>query len=147
MIGADQCPRCESGRVVAIKVGEAVHHGCLKCQTLWEPFDVANLIDGDDRYSSFKAMCDNCAFRPGSPERDDPEKWKSLIETLAYRETPFICHKGVPLAAPGSGESHDHPKRPDGSHDITRSRFCRGWMLYARAGKLHTLLPRIGDGA
>ena len=147
MIGADQCPRCESGRIVALKVGGAVHHGCLKCQTLWEPFDVADLIDDQDPYSSFRTMCGNCAFRPDSPERQDPEGWRGLIESLAYMETPFICHKGVPLAEAGSDDAHDHPKRPDGRHDIARARYCRGWMFYARAGKLHTLLPKMEAAA
>ena len=144
MIGSDQCPRCESKRVASIKMqdsGDTIS-GCIACKTLWEPFDIAELIDDQDPYSSFQTMCENCAFRPDSPEREDPKQWQNLIEMLAYLETPFMCHKGVPLAAPESDDSHDHPKRPDGRPDLSRSRYCRGWMLYARAGKLHTLLPK-----
>ncbi len=48
-------------------VGATVHNGCLECQTLWEAFDIAALIDGEDPNSSFKSMCENYAFRPGSP--------------------------------------------------------------------------------
>ena len=128
MIGADQCPRCGSSHTASFIVRDAgVHAGCLDCNTLWEPFDPAELIDPDDPYSSFRDMCENCAFRPGSPERENKGDWDAMIADLRIRGRPFMCHKGTPISFE-EGQSHDHPRNPDGSHDISRMRFCRGYL-------------------
>lgn len=140
MIGADQCPNCWSENIALLDMpdsGDTVA-GCIECQTLWEPFDPAALCDPDDPHSAFKQMCDNCAFRPDSPERQDPEGWTALIESMGYRGIPFMCHKGLPLSSE-EGQSHVHPVLEDGRPDFERERPCRGWI--AHKGKLHTLLP------
>ena len=124
MKGADQCPVCGSDRTATFEFKNNTIAGCKVCQTLWEPFDPATLLDDDDQYSSFKDMCDNCAFRPGSPEREDKETWKDQLEHLALNGIPFMCHKGVPISRK-KGETHDHPKNEKGLYDINRSRFCR----------------------
>ena len=137
MRGADLCPRCGSDRVAQIRLpGAGWHHGCLSCSALWEPFAVEDLVDPDEEFSSFKTPCNNCAFRKDSPERKDPAKWAALLSQFETGMTIFYCHKGVPLSSK-DGESHDHPKHPDGSWDKTRMRICRGFanMEHAAARK------------
>ena len=131
MKGADHCPVCGSDRIALITIKENTLAGCKVCQTMWEPFNPADLLDDDDQYSSFKDMCDNCAFRPGSPEREDKESWKDQLEHLALNGIPFMCHKGVPISRK-KGETHDHPKHDKGGYDINRSRFCRGYLKWNR---------------
>ena len=130
MKGADQCPVCASDRSANVTVGKETIAGCKVCQTLWEPFDPAQLLDDDDQYSSFKDMCGNCAFRPGSPEREDKEAWKEQLEHLALNDIPFMCHKGIPISRK-KGETHDHPKNEKGHYDIGRARFCRGYLKWS----------------
>ena len=115
MKGADHCPVCGSDRVHTFKFSSSGNTiaGCKVCQTMWEPFNPADLLDDDDQYSSFKDMCDNCAFRPGSPEREDKESWKDQLEHLALNGIPFMCHKGVPISRK-KGETHDHPEEREG---------------------------------
>lgn len=40
------------------------------------------------------AMCGNCAFRVGSPERADPYRWAEVAD-LVETGVPFHCHKGL----------------------------------------------------
>jgi hypothetical protein len=97
------CPKCASSKIAydpTIKLrgygpGLAV---CLNCETMWEPFDSAQIWDKADPHCSFKEPCNNCAFRPGSPEQADPEKWKTLLDQLKCGGH-FYCHKGVPIEA------------------------------------------------
>ena len=138
MKGADECPRCGGSRVAIITLPDAgTHNGCLACKTIWEPFNPADMVDDDDQYSSFKEPCDNCAFRPGSPEREDKESWKDLLQHLQLNGIAFMCHKGVPVSQK-EGESHDHPKTERGVPDFSRSRYCRGWLLFNRKEKQRT---------
>jgi hypothetical protein len=44
--------------------------------------------------------CDDCAFRAGSPERDDPAVWAALQQHVTAGE-PFFCHQGMHLTARG----------------------------------------------
>lgn len=153
MKGADDCPRCDDGgRTIAMKLEHAIMHGCMECQTIWEPFAVEDLVEPEDPQSSFREMCDNCAFRPDSPERADPIGWANLLETLAAG-TPFCCHKGVPIVRGVPGVTHDHPKLPNGSPNISKARFCRGWINYNRSVKkrahrnLRRLAEQVGETA
>jgi hypothetical protein len=77
----------------------------------------------------FREPCDNCAFRAGSPESQDKEEWKKLMEQLRAGGQ-FFCHKGVPLVTVGEGAraSFEFPKRPDGEWDRDRMRLCRGFL-------------------
>lgn len=38
-----------------------------------------------------KTLCADCAFRQGSPEREDPVRWAE-IQKLAHDFRPFYCH-------------------------------------------------------
>ena len=130
MRGADECPRCGSSKVAKIRLpGAGWHHGCMEsgCSTLWEPFAVEDLMFAEEEFSSFKTPCNNCAFRKDSPERNDPDKWAALMSQFETGMTVFYCHKGVPLSQE-EGESHEHPKNPDGTWDKSRMRMCRGFV-------------------
>ena len=71
--------------------------------------------------ASFSAPCDNCAFRPESPEQADTAKWKELIAKLRAGGA-FHCHKGVPIA-PKSEDGFAYPK-----HKPEKLRLCRGYL-------------------
>jgi hypothetical protein len=127
--GADQCPRCasrrtkdgiveNSGRFYARTI-----RGCVNCSTIWEPFDPAQMLDTDMTTSSFVEPCDNCAFRPGSPEQADTEKWKETVASLKAGGR-FYCHKGVPIDIKNEN-GFAYPK--DGK-DPTKLRLCRGYL-------------------
>lgn len=130
MKGADRCPRCGS-RAIA-KGGQEITSFyaktlavCRNCGTSWEPFDPADLLDRDDPHSSFKEPCDNCAFRPGSVERQDTEEWKKTMASLKAGST-FYCHKGLPMT-PGKGHGFEYPLGKP-----RRLRLCRGYLNMLR---------------
>jgi hypothetical protein len=62
----------------------------------WEPLDKALIWDPSDQSASLREPCDNCAFRPDSPEQADTAMWNELIAKLRAGGT-FHCHKGVPI--------------------------------------------------
>ncbi len=92
------CPKCKSIRIerttlpaTGLSVRETLYDLCRDCATVWEayPDDWCEDVVGAE-------PCDNCAFRPGSPEQDDPEGWKHLVEILRSGGE-FRCHKGAPI--------------------------------------------------
>lgn len=137
------CPKCGSRKVahdpkLAFKGYGPGLASCPNCRTLWEPFDPAQIWDPSDPHCSFKDPCNNCAFRPGSPEQADPEKWKTLIDQLKCGAS-FYCHKGVPIE-PEAEHGFAYPSRTvpveiDGAPataaklaDRSKLRFCRGYL-------------------
>lgn len=137
-----QCPKCGSRKVAHDPKLKSGGYGpgmatCLNCKTLWEPFDPEQIWDTSDPHCSFKEPCNNCAFRSGSPEQADPQKWKSLVDQLKCG-AQFFCHKGVPLE-PDAEDGFSYPKKTlsvslDGKQiekqigDVTRLRLCRGYL-------------------
>ena len=123
---ADCCPTCKSPRVRIHGDHGVKFYGreiaiCANCRTAWEPIDGALIWDPSDPCASFSEPCDNCAFRPGSPEQNDSAKWKELIAQLRAGGA-FHCHKGVPLDPEGE-DGFDYPKdRPE------KLRLCRGYL-------------------
>lgn len=157
MKGADQCPRCGSRHwaedeqpvtpFYARTLRVCGNPACLTTgkPTAWEPFSEADLLDEGQRYSSFKEPCNNCAFRPGSPEQKDPARWKELMATLSvgangWPAGEFFCHKGVPLDIAHETESDSGFAYPykDGKADRKHLRPCRGYlsMRFAQLQKL-----------
>ena len=128
MKGADECPRCGSADAFLFVIHEEPEHSvCRSCRTEWEPFDPASLATEGDTHGVFMAPCDNCAFRAGSPEREDTDKWSLLMQQIHFGGAVFHCHKGVPVSVE-DGKTHDHPVLDDGSHDLARMRPCAGWL-------------------
>jgi len=82
---AGRCGGCGSRRMLTASDG--AHAICLDCERLQEP---------ETRDWPESTMCDNCAFRKGSPERADPYRWAEIQETLD-RGQFFHCHKGLPV--------------------------------------------------
>ncbi len=137
-----QCPKCGSRKVAFEPSLQFQSYGpglatCRNCKTIWEPFQPEHVWDRDDPYSSFHDPCNNCAFRPGSPEQHDTEKWKSLLDSLKCG-AHFYCHKGVPIE-PDAEHGFAYPQRTivtkfAGQHietktsDRTKLRFCRGFL-------------------
>jgi len=74
--------------------------------------------------------CHDCAFRPGSPERQDPEAWANLKAQTdpATGMRPFYCHfahdgSEMPVDAQGVYVPKCHPDgRPKGYP------MCAGWV-------------------
>ena len=100
---------------------------CRACFTMWEPFAKEDLIDQENALSIFRRPCDNCAWRKGSPERSDPDKWEHLQQQIHYCGATFYCHKGVPLSHE-EGQTHDQPKLPNGKHNTKNMRLCAGYL-------------------
>jgi len=90
---------------------------------MWEPFNPDAIWDRDDPLCSFKDPCNNCAFRPGSPEQNDAVKWKELIAQFDSGAT-FYCHKGVPIE-PNAEHGFAYP---DEGKNSKKLRICRGWL-------------------
>jgi hypothetical protein len=139
MKGADQCPKCGSRRWADVsqdvtKFYAAVLRVCGNCGCAWEPFDEADLLDEGQWFSSFKEPCNNCAFRPGSNEQADRERWTKMLADLERAGSQFFCHKGVPLDLNHATESDSgfaYPYR-DGKAQVHKMRLCRGYLRMRR---------------
>ena len=117
-----QCPRCGCKKVAYQPTLVFKGHGpgiaaCPNCEALWEPFLAEHIWDTSDPHCSFKEPCNNCAFRPGSPEQKNPEEWKLLLDKLKCGGQ-FFCHKGVPID-PTSKHGYAYRKK---------LRLCRGYL-------------------
>jgi hypothetical protein len=127
--GSDQCPKCASRKWAEAEQGITTFYAplirvCGNCGTAWEPFEPEQLLDVDlPRTSSFLEPCDNCAFRPGSPEQANTDVWKETIAAIKAGGS-FYCHKGVPLT-PGSEHGFDYP---EGGANPRKLRLCRGYL-------------------
>ena len=144
MKGINQCPICGSSRIcniseegLRIDIGQSpvIYMACLDCPaenpTVWEQVKRENLAVPTNPLSMFKACCDNCAFRPSSPERSDPEKWEYLMREFSYRDATFYCHKGVPLDFDrNTSQSHRHPYDEEGNLKRDEARVCAGWAAW-----------------
>jgi hypothetical protein len=90
------------------------------------------------------SMCEDCAYRPGSPERQGDPDVKGdgdTLDDLVASGTPFACHQGIrrPVAwrhpsgveIPGHPAGYD-PPQVDGipyKADGTPADLCGGWFL------------------
>jgi hypothetical protein len=157
------CPACRSRSIAVIKATDfppdivkdagidCDWHTCLDCKAIWEPFPPLYVRD-----VVCAEPCDNCAFRPGSPEQRDPERWAELMVSLKAAgydgQGWFYCHKGTPIDMSKGPGNFLFPKRPltidgdpvrnpDGTikmiEDTSRMRTCVGFlrMLWARRAK------------
>ena len=137
MKGADQCPRCGSRKWLDCSAAGVPPppefysddvRACFNCQTIWEPFDPADLLDPKrEPLGAFNHPCNNCAFRKGSPEQRDPEGFAKLRAKLGWLGASFYCHKGVPVE-PGSEDGFAYPKDAAGKPITRKLRLCRGYL-------------------
>lgn len=110
---AGRCGGCGSREMVFTKDGQ--HAACLMCHRLQEP---------ETRDWPASEMCDNCAFRKGSPERADPYRWAELQDLVAGGGGMFHCHKGLNMKFNAQGDAVFDP--PD--HATGRVTVCAGWI-------------------
>lgn len=110
---AGRCGGCGSRDMMAASDGK--HAICMKCHRLQEP----EMRDWPEA-----KMCDNCAFRQGSPERADPWRWMQILETVEYGQ-PFYCHKGLTMTLRDdkTAASFSPPDAATG-----RVTVCAGWL-------------------
>lgn len=68
-----------------------------------------------------RGMCDDCAFRKGSPESDE-------LERIAASPVPFRCHVGMPVDARGGTPQRDGyaPRMVGG--EAPDYPVCAGWQ-------------------
>lgn len=133
MKGAGRCPKCASRAVDRVMITDprwtvfyaADIESCRNCKAIWERIDTALIWDPDDPVGSFSEPCNNCAFRPGSPEQADVARWHELMESLKTGAN-FNCHKGVPID-PHSEHGFLYPHR-NGQAVRSKLRTCRGYL-------------------
>lgn len=137
MKGADQCPQCGSRKWMEPKA-EGIDppsdfyadnvRCCVNCQTIWEPFDPAQLLDPNrEPLGAFNHPCGNCAFRKGSPEQRDPQGFARLRSQLGWHGASFYCHKGVPVD-PLDPDGFRYPRDAGGKPITHKLRLCRGYL-------------------
>lgn len=121
----DRCPRCNGAGVVETKLPAGATTTepidlCLACGALWER---------EVRPEPELEHCDNCAFRPGSPEQQDPERWATIVEETVRGNGMFLCHKRVPMTIRGpehvEGAGLEYQFREQGQ--IRYGSRCHGW--------------------
>lgn len=126
------CPACGSARTVRIPAGflesECQHSACRGCGAFWESLPAGEPYERDGEQIPFKEPCDNCAFRAGSPESQNRDKWRELLQRLKAGGR-FYCHKAVPIDPDGG---FDFPTKADAKAilvpDEDRMRMCRGFL-------------------
>lgn len=116
---------------------------CIDCRKAWERLPAGEVFTRDGEMMAFDKPCDNCAFRGGSPERSDPERWQALQESITYAGGVFFCHKGVPfeLDPEGGDKDFEYPTvetKPvvvmgqelpaSVKHEVDKMRICRGYL-------------------
>ena len=132
MKGADQCPKCASRSWAEPRVESEFYaidvRVCRNCQTIWEPFDEADLPHGKaEPLGAFKHPCNNCAFRKGSPEQSDPEGFAELRSKLGWFGASFYCHKGIAIDI-HNDDGFAYPRDAEGKPIVRKLRLCRGYL-------------------
>ncbi len=114
---AGRCGGCGSRNILQADMFDTdVQHGiCLNCRRLQEI---------ETRDWPVSQMCDNCAFRKGSPERADPYRWAEVMETIT-RGQSFHCHKGLVMSQPDERGDVTF-EAPDAEKG--RVKVCAGWL-------------------
>jgi hypothetical protein len=110
---AGRCGGCGSRNMIF--ASDRQHAICMDCRRMQEP----ELRDWPEA-----KMCDNCAFRKGSPERADPWRWMQVEETVEDGN-PFHCHKGLPVTLNGDGLSATFTAPNPATGRVT---VCAGWL-------------------
>lgn len=128
-------------------IGSAVY-GPRKCTCWTDVYDLEQAEPQDGPTQVRSAMCQDCAFRPDSPERAGTADFAHAgeVDEIAYRkEALFLCHQGVrrrvamvhpsgarvelPPHAYAPGGSYDRPCKLDG----TPQDICAGFWTARRA--------------
>ena len=131
--------------------------GGLEGCTCWVPvYDVAQVDPAPGDLEPRAAMCGDCAFRPGSPERADEWTREALYDLAEPGRPAFFCHDGMrrPVAwrHPAGPEVPGHPDdwqppiragvpyRADGRPGL----LCAGWTA-VRVARLAERSDEAGE--
>jgi hypothetical protein len=130
---AGRCGGCGSRRMMRDTLFD--HAICLDCRRLQEP---------ETRDWPEATMCDNCAFRKGSPERADPKRWAEVWATVQTGQI-FHCHKGLPVTLHKESLTATFSP-PDAA--TGRVTVCAGWLAarIAHFRKAETINPTSAKG-
>jgi hypothetical protein len=123
------CPKCGSTSILVIHMQDSLE-SCLSCKAVWESIPCGEKYLRDGEMMPWKDMCDNCAFRRGSPESKNKKEWRALMKRLKSGGK-FFCHKGVPMMFSKHGDTNtafDFPQKEGGEYDQSRMRLCRGYL-------------------
>lgn len=111
--------------------------------TCWEPrFDLEQqpVIEGDP--GTRDAMCSDCAFKPGSPERQGDERYNGdpeFLDRIVMTGERFFCHAGIRRAVRLVHPSGAEVELPPGDYrpliedgvpykaDGSPGDLCAGW--------------------
>lgn len=94
----------------------------------------------DARAFPARNPCHDCAFRPGSPEREDLARWDRL-KAQAQSGHPFYCHfKHDGTEMPVDAEGAYAPDVRDDGSPIGYP-LCRGWVAFMDGLKDRPRLP------
>lgn len=107
-----RCGNCGSRNMMLCNREETdtLYGVCMNCERFQEV---------ETRDWPLSSMCDNCAFRKGSPEQADPFRWAEILETVKKGQ-PFHCHKGLEATHVGIDISFSPPTEND-------AKVCAGW--------------------
>lgn len=123
------CGGCGSPHLLTASDADATYGVCLDCDRLQEI---------ETRADPSGQLCDNCAFRPGSPERSDPWGWMRLEESFESGQ-PFYCHKGMDARLTASEAKLEYLP----GEDLTKLQPCAGWIAWSKAHAPKNLGPRL----
>lgn len=73
-----------------------------------------------------RSPCGDCAFRPGSPERE----YDDTLAKHCVRDIPFWCHKGLPVVDDGYRPNAWIGDMPLGAL------VCSGWWDWRQTGQM-----------
>lgn len=119
------CAGCGSADLLLTDGCDTVYALCRACNRLQEVE-----MRADPRFQ----LCDNCAYRPGSPERADPWGWAEHRDRHVESGAPFYCHKGLALDFDPAGKTHVIPG--EATTDEATRKPCAGWIA-ARLAHCH----------
>lgn len=139
-----RCPACRSRRTavepmppmglthITTLVGV-----CADCKTMWEAYPA------DWKHDVVEAEpCDNCAFRPESPEIRSRAEWRELLAKLKAGGE-FKCHKGAPILIDTEANTIEF----DEAWVRRKGRVCAGFhrAIMTRPGWLEARYPGLFD--
>lgn len=127
----------------------SVMNGPTGC-TCWEPIFDTEQAEPQPHEGPLPVRplwCRDCAYRKGSPEREDEYEEEALIEVARTGKRVFMCHQGmrrvVSLRHPETGRvldaaPGDYRPPEDGKvswkADGTVADVCAGWAAYSKRG-------------
>lgn len=112
------CGGCGSPVLLITHLPDGKYGCCSACLRLQEI---------ETRADPAAQLCDNCAFRPGSPERADPWGWMRKTEAFEYGQL-FYCHKGMKAELTSDGSLRYLP-----GADLATLKPCAGWLALQKA--------------